>query len=61
VLFVVLGFAILHRVFAARPNQRFWLAGIYVLTLFVPQMLVPMALLGISDLWMDWRRRWLPR
>jgi hypothetical protein len=29
------------------------------LTLFVPQMLVPMALLGISDLWMDWRRRWL--
>lgn len=58
VLFVVLGFAILHRVFAARPNQRFWLVGIYVLTLFVPQMLVPMGVLGLTDLWMDWRRRW---
>lgn len=61
VLFVVLGFSILHRVLAARPNQRFWLVGIYVLTLFVPQMLLPMALLGITDLWMDWRHRWLPR
>ncbi|WP_139557492.1 YybS family protein [Methylotetracoccus oryzae] len=59
VLFVILGFAILHRVFASRPGQRFWLVGIYVLALFVPQMLGPLALLGVTDLWMDWRRRWL--
>ena len=61
VLFVVLGFAILHRVFAARPNQRFWLVGLYVLTLFVPQLLLPLAVLGLTDLWMDWRRRWVTR
>jgi uncharacterized protein YybS (DUF2232 family) len=60
VLFVVLGLSILHRVLAARPNHRFWLAGIYVLMMFVPQMLLPMALLGITDIWMDWRSRWLP-
>jgi hypothetical protein len=60
-LFVVLGLSIVHRVLAARPNHRFWLAGIYVLTLFVPQMLFPMALLGITDFWMNWRSRWASR
>lgn len=58
VLFVVLGLSIVHRVFAAKTNKRFWLAGLYVLAVFVPQTLFPVALLGITDAWVDWRGRW---
>lgn len=58
VVFVALGLSIVHRVFAAKANKRFWLAGLYVLALFVPQTLLPVALLGITDPWVDWRGRW---
>jgi uncharacterized protein YybS (DUF2232 family) len=57
VLFVILGLAILHRILAAKSNKRYWLAGLYVLALFVPQTLFPVAVLGITDAWVDWRSR----
>ncbi len=55
--FVVLGFSIIHRLFASRANKRFWLAGVYVLAMLVPQTLLPVALLGITDAWVHWRER----
>lgn len=58
VLFIVLGLSIVHRLFAAKTNKRFWLAGLYVVALIVPQTLLPVALLGVTDAWMDWRDRW---
>ena len=58
VLFVILGLSVVHRVLAARVARRFWLAGIYLLALFVPQLLFPVALLGFTDAWADWRNRW---
>lgn len=61
VLFVVLGLSILHRLFAAKANRRFWLAGLYVMALLVPQTLLPVALLGVTDAWADWRERWVRR
>jgi hypothetical protein len=57
VLFVVLGFSIVHRLFASKANKRFWLAGLYVLAMLVPQTLLPVALLGITDAWVNWRER----
>lgn len=57
VLFIVLGLAIVHRMLAAKTNRRFWLAGLYLLAMFVPQTLLPVALLGVSDIWIDWRNR----
>ncbi len=61
VLFVALGLSIVHRLFAAKANRRFWLAGLYVLALLVPQTLLPVALLGVTDAWADWRERWTRR
>lgn len=57
VLFVVLGFSILHRLLASKANRHFWLAGVYVLAMLVPQTLLPVALLGITDAWIHWRQR----
>jgi hypothetical protein len=56
--FVLLGFSIVHRLFSARADKRFWLAGVYVLAMVVPQFLLPVALIGITDAWVGWRERW---
>lgn len=56
--FVMLGLSIVHRLLSAKAGKRFWLAGLYVLATVVPQILVPVALLGITDAWVDWRQRW---
>jgi hypothetical protein len=59
--FVLLGFSIVHRWLSSRANRRFWLAGVYVLAMVLPQFLLPVALLGITDPWVDWRERWTRR
>ena len=59
--FVLLGFSIVHRLFSARADRRFWLAGVYVLAMVVPQFLLPVALIGITDAWVGWRERWTRR
>ncbi len=49
------GFSVLH---AALGGKGFWMAGIYVALLIIPQFLLPsVALLGLSDAWLDWRKR----
>jgi len=57
VLFLVNGFAILHALSASKGAKRFWLAGIYIAAFIIPQVLLPVALFGLSDVWMNWRRR----
>lgn len=56
-LFLLAGFAVLHAVFAANPNGGFWLAGVYVALIFASPLIVLIMLLGLSDIWMDWRNR----
>ena len=53
-VFAIAGFAIFH---ATLGGKGFWLAGIYVALLFMPQLLLPpIALIGFSDTWLDWRK-----
>ncbi len=59
VLYVFAGVAVLHAIFAAR-GMRGWLYGLYGLMAFVPHVFVPLALVGLSDAWFDWRGRFLP-
>lgn len=54
VLFAVAGFSIVH---ALLGRKGFWLGGIYVALLVIPQILLPVAFLGFSDPWLNWRRR----
>ncbi len=60
VLYVVAGTAILHAIFAGRGYKAL-LFGLYGLMLFVPHVLPPVALVGLSDAWFDWRSRFVPQ
>lgn len=54
VLFTVGGFAVVH---AMLGGKGFWIAGVYVGLFIMPQLLLPpIALLGASDIWLDWRK-----
>ncbi|MCX8049147.1 MAG: hypothetical protein N3A55_05755 [Methylohalobius sp.] len=55
-LYLIAGTATLHALFASR-NQKIWLFGLYGLMLFVPHILLPIALVGLSDTWLNWRDR----
>nr|BAL55689.1 hypothetical conserved protein [uncultured Gammaproteobacteria bacterium] len=60
VVYVVAGTAILHAIFVERGHKG-WLFGLYGLLLVVPHALLPIALVGLSDAWLDWRGRFVPR
>ncbi|MBN2701805.1 MAG: DUF2232 domain-containing protein [Methylothermaceae bacterium] len=59
VLYVVAGTAVLHAILAGR-GQKVLLAVLYVLMLFVPHVFAPIALVGFTDAWFDWRARFMP-
>jgi len=59
VLYVTVGVAVLHAVFAAH-GRKAWLYVLYGLMLFIPHVFAPIALVGLSDAWFDWRGRYLP-
>lgn len=52
-LFAVGGFSILHTLLS---NKKLWLTIIYIALFFIPHVLLPIALLGLSDVWVNWRR-----
>jgi hypothetical protein len=58
VVYVFAGTAVLHAILAGR-GQKAWLYGFYGLMLFVPHVLVPIALVGLSDPWLNWRNRFI--
>lgn len=60
VLYVVAGVAALHAILAGR-GQKMWLYGFYGLMLLVPHVLILIVLVGLSDTWFDWRRRFVPQ
>jgi hypothetical protein len=57
VLHGVQGAAIAHYAVAARGLGAGWLWAMYAGLAFVPLVIVPLAVAGFSDTWMDWRRR----
>jgi len=59
-LFLLVGFSVLHALVSRNKSWKVWLVGTYIALLFVPYIIVPIALVGLSDLWFDWRERLLP-
>jgi hypothetical protein len=55
-LFMLVGISVMHFLLAAEGPRRFVLTGAYIILFFIPQALLPVALLGLSDTWFDWRR-----
>ena len=57
-LYILQGLALLHAVVAQRNMHVAWLVVTYLLMLFVlPQLTVLVALMGLVDTWVDFRRR----
>ena len=56
-LYLNQGVAVLHAVFAGRQLNAVWLFMIYLLMFFVPHIVVLLALAGLADTWIDFRRR----
>jgi hypothetical protein len=59
--FMTAGFSVVHALCGAHPSGRFWLIGLYIVLLFVTPLILLIALVGISDSWFDWRRRFATR
>ena len=57
VLYLIVGTAILHTLLLKTKASRFWLAGFYLVLLFIPQFAFPVVLFGFTDSWLDWRRK----
>lgn len=58
-LYLNQGIAVLHAVFAGKKLNRVWLYLVYGLMLFIPQVVVLLAMAGLADTWIDFRRRLL--
>ena len=56
-LYLNQGVAVLHAVFAGRQLSSVWLFLVYLLMFFVPYTVVLLALAGLADTWVDFRRR----
>jgi len=54
VVFIISGFSVLH---ALLGGKSFWIVGVYFVLFISPQFLLPpIVLLGLSDIWLDWRK-----
>ena len=56
-LYLNQGVAVLHAVFAGRQLNAVWLFLVYLFMFFVPHTVVLLALAGLADTWIDFRRR----
>lgn len=54
--YLVVGVAVLHSLSAQMSARRFLLVLLYGVLLIFPHALVPVALLGLADVWLDLRR-----
>jgi len=56
-LYLNQGVAVMHAVFAGRQFSAVWLYLAYLLMLFIPHIVVLLAMAGFADTWIDIRRR----
>ena len=59
VLYVFIGTAVLHTVFAKMKIGQFAVPMFYITLFLIPHSLIPVALVGFSDTWLDIRKRTL--
>lgn len=56
-VYMMQGSSIMHAVFASKQLNAVWLYLVYILMLFIPQLAVLLAFIGLVDTWIDIRRR----
>ncbi|MCI0654750.1 MAG: hypothetical protein L0Y38_11430 [Methylococcaceae bacterium] len=55
--YLTVGVSVLHVVISATSMSRWLLPVMYILMFFVPHVLLPVALVGFTDTWANWRGR----
>jgi hypothetical protein len=56
-LYLTQAMSIVHAIFAGRQLNTVWLYVFYVAIIFVPHIVALLVLVGITDAWIDFRRR----
>jgi len=56
-LYAFIGTAIVHVLISTTKAKRFLLPFFYMLVFVIPHIVVPVAIIGISDTWLDLRKR----
>lgn len=57
VLYAFIGIAVVHALLSGMQARRFLLPLFYLLLLVLPQILLPVALVGIGDAWLNLRKK----
>lgn len=58
-LFFIVGVSVVHVVLKNKGGSRFLIFGFYMAVFFVPHLIFPLVLIGLSDAWMNWRHRFV--
>ena len=60
-LYVLQGLAMIHGVLAIKQINKMWLVGLYFSMFIMPQLVIlPVVVVGLTDAWVDYRRRVKP-
>lgn len=57
VLYALVGTAVLHTVFAAMQLARYTVPMFYITLFLIPHAILPVALIGLSDAWLNLRKK----
>ncbi|MDX2424847.1 MAG: DUF2232 domain-containing protein, partial [Cycloclasticus sp.] len=60
-LFFIAGISVVHVIVKNRGAGRYLLFAFYIAVFFVPHLMLPIILIGLSDVWMNWRLRFLAK
>lgn len=55
-LFFIVGVSVTHAVIRNKGGSKYLLGGFYIAVFFVPHLILPLVLVGLSDVWMNWRQ-----
>lgn len=57
-IYLIQGLALVHGIIAAKGINKAWLLGFYVMMFLLPHLvLMPLAVFGLTDAWIDFRKR----
>jgi hypothetical protein len=56
-LYITQGMSVVHAVFARKKLNSVWLYAFYIAMFFVPHIVALLVMVGITDAWIDFRRR----
>jgi len=57
-VYLIQGLALVHGIIASRGLNKAWLLGFYIMMFLLPHLvLMPLAVFGLTDTWIDFRKR----